>query len=142
MRYCLLSNSESVCKSFSVWVRFSFRNCSSSLSSSFFGWPGLSRSERSKLPLRNVWNYFLHVLCVAPPFPKTEQIISVTSVTFLLPHWGSCFREKKNFEILVSEYSEYSKTSRDVIFSWRPDVCVYACVCMCPIFNVWNPDNS
>ena len=36
-----------------------------------------------------------------------------------------CFRENFFFQILVSEYSEYSKTSRYVIFSWRPDVCVY-----------------
>ena len=33
------------------------------------------------------------------------------------------FTWKKNFDILVSEYSEYSKTSRNVIFSWRSDVC-------------------
>ena len=52
------------------------------------------------------------------------------------------------FEILVSKYLEYSKTSRNVIFSWRPDVCacvrvcVCASVCMCPIFNVCNLDNS
>ena len=48
------------------------------------------------------------------------------------------FREKK-FEILVSEYSELSKMSRNVIFSWRPGararararVCVCVCVCVC-----------
>ena len=40
-----------------------------------------------------------------------------------------CFREKKKFEILVSEYSEWSQTSRNIIFSWHPDVCVYMCVC-------------
>ena len=39
-----------------------------------------------------------------------------------------CFREKFFFEILVSQYSEESKTSRNVIFSWRPDVCVCDCV--------------
>ena len=36
--------------------------------------------------------------------------------------------------MLVSEYSEKSKTSRNVIFSWRLDecvcVCVHVCVCM------------
>ena len=30
--------------------------------------------------------------------------------------------------------------SRNVIFSWYLDVCVY--VRVCPIFNVSNPDNS
>ena len=29
----------------------------------------------------------------------------------------------------MSEYSEWSKTSRNMIFSWRPDVCVCVCVC-------------
>ena len=29
-----------------------------------------------------------------------------------------------------------------MIFSWRPDVCVGACVRVCPIFNFSNPDNS
>ena len=40
----------------------------------------------------------------------------------------------------MSEYSEYSKTSRNSILSWRPDVCVY--VRVCSIFNVSNPNNS
>ena len=35
---------------------------------------------------------------------------------------------KKNFEILVSEYLELSEMSRNVIFSWRQDVCVCVCV--------------
>ena len=34
------------------------------------------------------------------------------------------FVKKKFSEILVSEDSEQSKTSKNVIFSWRPDVCV------------------
>ena len=42
----------------------------------------------------------------------------------------TCFREKK-IEILVSEYAERSKTSRNMIFSWRPNVCVCGGVCMC-----------
>ena len=47
--------------------------------------------------------------------------------SLLLPHWGSYVSvKKKKIEILVSEYSEESKTSRNVIFSWRPGVC--ACV--------------
>ena len=29
-----------------------------------------------------------------------------------------------------------------MIFSWRPDVCVRVRVCVCPIFNLLNPDNS
>ena len=37
----------------------------------------------------------------------------------------------KKIDILVSEYSEWSKTSRNIIFSWRPDACVCVCVCMC-----------
>ena len=37
----------------------------------------------------------------------------------------SVCNEKVKIEILVSEYSEWSKTSRNMIFSWRPDVCVY-----------------
>ena len=50
----------------------------------------------------------------------------------LLSHWGSyVFVKKFFFEILVSEYSEWSKTSRDVIFSWYPDVCVCVRVCVC-----------
>ena len=40
-----------------------------------------------------------------------------------------CFREKK-FEILLSEYSEWYITSRNIIFSWRPHVCVCVYVCM------------
>ena len=42
------------------------------------------------------------------------------------------------------EYSEQSKTSRNVIFSWRPDVCVrmcvYACVrvCVCVRFSTFK----
>ena len=35
-----------------------------------------------------------------------------------------CFGEKKIFEILVSEYSEWSKTSSNIIFSWCPNVCM------------------
>ena len=58
----------------------------------------------------------------------------------MLPHWGSYVFVKKHFEILVSEYSEQSKTSRNVTFSWCPDVCV--CARVCPIFNVSKPDNS
>ena len=37
------------------------------------------------------------------------------------------FRKKK-FEILALEYSEWSKTSRNMIFSWHPDICVCICV--------------
>ena len=33
------------------------------------------------------------------------------------------FSWEKKLEILVSEYSEWSKTSRNVIFNWREDVC-------------------
>ena len=55
---------------------------------------------------------------------------------------GEAIFQKKKIEILVSEYSEQSKTSRNVIFSWRPDVCMCACVRVCPIFNVSKPDNS
>ena len=50
-----------------------------------------------------------------------------------------CFRGNF-FEIIVSQYLEKSKTSRNVIFSWRPDVCV--CVRVCPILNVANSDHS
>ena len=50
----------------------------------------------------------------------------------LLPRRGSYVFVKKKLEILMSEYSEWSKTSRSMIFSWRPDVlvceCVYECV--------------
>ena len=67
--------------------------------------------------------------------------MGVFSWLFLLPHWRSyVFVKIFIFEILVSEYSEPSKTSRNMILSWRPDVCV--CVRVCPIFNVSNPDNS
>ena len=46
------------------------------------------------------------------------QTILPDYVNLLLPHWGSyVFVKKKKFEILVSEYSEQSKTSRNVIFS-------------------------
>ena len=41
-----------------------------------------------------------------------------------------CFRVQKKFEILLSEYSEWPKTLRNVIFSWRRDVCVCVCVCV------------
>ena len=54
----------------------------------------------------------------------------------------------KKFELLVSEYSEWSKTSRNTIFSWRPDVCecvsararvcVCVCVCACSTFKFSN----
>ena len=81
------------------------------------------------------------------------EYMAITQWRTFFGNFGSslrklCLREKKNFEILVSEYSELSKTSRNVIFSWRPDVCacvrvcVRACVCLCPVFKVWNPDNS
>ena len=73
---------ESKCaSSFSVWVEFSSRSCSSSSSSNFFGWRGLSRSERPKSPLQNLWNYFLHVLCINAS-SKIEQINSVISAAF------------------------------------------------------------
>ena len=47
------------------------------------------------------------------------------------------FVKKFFFEILVSEYSEQSKTWRNLIFSLRPDV--RACVRVYPIFSVSNP---
>ena len=49
--------------------------------------------------------------------------------SFLLPHWVSYDFRKKKFAILVSEYSEWSKTSRNMIISWRPNVWVCMCVC-------------
>ena len=79
-------------------------------------------------------------------FNKSIYCICIKSINvffffILLPRWGSyIFVKKRKFEILVSEYSKQYKTSRNVIFSWRPEVCV--CVRVCPIFNVWNPDDS
>ena len=58
---------------------------------------------------------------------------------FLLPHWENyVFVKIFFFEILVSEYSEWSKTSRNVIFSWHPDVCVFVRVCVCVRFSTFD----
>ena len=55
--------------------------------------------------------------------------------TFCFLTEEAIFSWKKN-EILVSEYSKWSKTSRNMIFSWHLDVCVCVwrarvCVCVC-----------
>ena len=38
----------------------------------------------------------------------------------------------------MSEHSEESKTSRNVIFSWRSDVCVYVRVCVFVRFSTFQ----
>ena len=60
--------------------------------------------------------------------------------TLLLPHWGSyIFVKFFFFEISVSEHSEWPncKTSKNVIFSWRPDVCVCT-ICVCVGFSTFQ----
>ena len=42
------------------------------------------------------------------------------------------------FQILVSDYSEQSKMSRNVIFSRRPDVCACVRLCVCAQFSTFQ----
>ena len=79
------------------------------------------------------WNTFQFQLVMKGACAPT-RILGVSKRTELYENRPSCFLTEeavfvKNilFEILVSEYSEQSKMSRNLIFSSRPDVCV--CVC-------------
>ena len=59
---------------------------------------------------------------------------------FFASSWRKlCFHEKK-VKILASEYSEYSKTSRNMILAGVRNMSV--CVRVCPILNFSNPDYS
>jgi len=73
----LLSYFKCICK-LCVQQDFFFKSFSSTSSSNFFD-PGHFSSSKSKFPLLNLWNHFLHVLQEITSLSKAEQIISLTS---------------------------------------------------------------
>jgi len=66
-----------------VWQGFSFNSCSDSSIFHYFRILLRSRSVRSKLSSRNLWNHFLQVLWVTASSSKAEQIISTVWAAFL-----------------------------------------------------------
>ena len=82
MANCLLNNSENMCKFFCRLRKIFLQELLQFLVFEFIGLPGLSRSGRLKSTLQNLWNHFLHVLCVNVASPKQNHFGRLSCIFF------------------------------------------------------------